>query len=270
MIIISISTTFDRLKNISINQFPTHPCISYVVSCQGDMIHPTDNYIKIIEDLFGINTPINLMNGFGLSRNRNASIFLANKIAKPQDYIYICDDDVTIQVDGLLAAQKIAIKMNMDFIAGTVTTINGPFKKYEIKSKRLFRRDCAKISSVELLISSDFLKISEVDFDENFGLGATYPSGEEFIFCCDLIVSGGMGIFFPITFCEHAPVSSGQDFFTKKIKIKAKGAMLARVYGKSIGSIYAFAFSVKKWNMYKNNLSFFYFTKYILQGVFWK
>jgi hypothetical protein len=252
------------------NQFPKHPCISYVVSCQGSMINPSDYYVNFIENLFGRNTPINLINGFGLSKNRNASILLAKKVVKPQDYIYICDDDVSIRIDGLLAARKRAIKMKMDFISGMVTTVNGPFKKYGLKDKRLFRRDCAKISSVELLVSSDFLINSEVYFDEKFGLGATYPSGEEFVFCCDLIASGGLGIFFPIIFCEHAPVSSGQDFFTKSIKIKAKGAMFARVYGKSIGAIYALAFSVKKWNLYKNNLSFLYFIQCILQGVFRK
>lgn len=266
MIIIAIATTFDRIENINLSQFPIHADFKYVISCQGEMLKSSSDYVHIIERNFGINAQFMFMQGFGLSKNRNASLSLAKRLGKSGDYIYVSDDDVHINVAQLLQARRVAISDKLDFVSGMVTTSNGLFKNYPKKDKVLSKNDCAKISSVELLVALDFLNKKNVGFDERFGLGGIYPSGEEYIFCSDMITVGAKGKFLPIVFCEHPPFSSGQDFFSELIKIKAKGAMFSRVHGKYIGVLYSFAFSVKKWPIYKHRLSFFDFVKNIMKG----
>ena len=88
------------------------------------------------------------------------------------------------------------------------------YKKYNIKLKSI--------------------KDKNIKFDENFGLGGIYTSGEENIFLMDCINNGLKIIYIPITIAIHEKESSGRILDEKTIY--SKGALFYRLFG--IKSIY--------------------------------
>tara|TARA_Y100000588_G_scaffold381013_1_gene465834 strand:+ start:9234 stop:10043 length:810 start_codon:yes stop_codon:yes gene_type:complete len=267
MVSVLISTVYDRLHLLNAECFPLNEELSYFISCQGLRNKDLSHYEEILASVFGDNYYCSFIEGYGLSINRNNAIKLALSKSKPNTYFYICDDDVSIDVDSLLAAAAIAAKKKLSCTVGVVNTKDGYFKNYPKNIKKYSRLDCSKVSSVEMLICSGFIQRHKLSFDENFGLGSKYPSGEEFIFCNDIISLGGSVYFLPKILCEHPPVSSGSDFFSSEHKIVAKGAMFSRVFGRRLGVILSLMFAIKKFTHFKREVNFFKFTKYIIKGA---
>jgi hypothetical protein len=266
MLVVAVATVYNRLGAIRPQQFPKREGIKYVVSCQGDRELNDNDYVEIIRKIFGEDCLYTLLDGFGLSINRNSAITLALN-SDECEYIYIADDDITLNVDGLLMFAKTLKDSSFDFGAGIVSTSNGYFKFYSSSEFEINRFNSAKVSSVEIVISKTTLKDYNLKFDEDFGLGAKYPSGEEFIFCNDALRQGAKGCFYPIVLCQHPPESSGQDFFSSDDKIMAKGAMLGRSFGKVLGSLMILAFSLKKYNSYKQEIGIYRFTRNLFKGL---
>jgi len=269
MIYICISTVYSRLQDLDLKTWPKSEKIKYIVSCQGEVVEKLITYERKLQSIFGPDVIIVFLTGFGLSRNRNATLNKALQLSKTSgDYIYICDDDLEVNIEGILKATDYCLENEIDLLAGNVLTDSGYFKKYSQKEYRLNILNSAKVSSVEMLVSVQFLKEKNLKFDEDFGLGSRYPSGEEYIFCTDLIKCKGKAIYVPITLCYHPPVSSGADFFSSNEKIQCKGAMLSRIFGLTIGSILASIFAISKLCKYKHIISLFHFWRQILIGVF--
>ncbi len=267
-LIVAVSTTYDRLLNLKNTQFPRHEALFYVLSCQGEPQLPIKEYVKKIQDIFGEKCEYAFLEGFGLSRNRNAALALAlDKLTRKSGFIHICDDDVTLDLSGLFELQKVAVNTKTDIAVGVVSSGDAMFKEYKHESYEISPYSAAKVSSIEMLVSSRFLSENKIAFDESFGLGTLYPSGEEFIFCNDVLNVGGRIKFFPITICDHPPISSGQDFFTESDKVVAKGAMLSRALGKWKAFLCSIAFSFKKWPSYKKHMSLFKFILLMIKGV---
>ncbi|MGR6009475.1 hypothetical protein ACT7CZ_20825 [Bacillus cereus] len=62
------------------------------------------------------------------------------------------------------------------------------YKEYPQASiEKLGIRGVLKISSIEFFINLNKIDIGDLKFDERFGLGAKYPSGEENILLADLL-----------------------------------------------------------------------------------
>lgn len=253
MIVISISTTYERMNTILHGQFPSDSNFVYVISCQGNKEKPDFYYVDAIENIFGKDCHVLLLDGYGLSENRNASLKFSSEL-EDCDYIYIADDDITINTDGLIRLADILTLNACDFGCGMIWIKSGAFKSYNKSVRKINRINSANISSVELMISRDFVYNNKIFFDTRFGLGTNLPSGEEYIYCNDAISAGAKGYFFPIYLCEHPAVSSGKDFFTNDMKISAKGAMIRRVFGKYIGIFIVLIFSIKKYNLYKSEI----------------
>lgn len=268
MIIVTISTLFSRINRIKPEQFPKHPLIKYVISCQGSKEKDNDYYDSYFKMVFGSDVIWGVEHGQGLSNNRNNAIKLAcESFSERGFFIYICDDDVTLNIDGLLELMQVMRVDNLICSAGRVSTDDGFFKKYSECEYRITRINAAKICSVELVVSLDFLRSSNVRFDERFGLGAKYPSGEEFIFINDIINKKGIIKYIPVTLCFHPPASSGDDFYSNKFKIMAKGAMFRRVFGLPICLLMILVFSLKKYTLYKRNVSFARFVLLSVKGA---
>jgi len=268
MLIITISTLFERLAKIQINQFPKHENIKYVISCQGEKKYNDGYYLTQIKDIFGEDVICGWELKPGLSNNRNNAIKLACEYYKDTgSYIYICDDDVTPNIDGLLTSAHMMMNKKINCITGIITTDYGYFKNYPNASYEITKFSAARVSSVEIMIDLDFLCKHEVFFDSDFGLGSKYPSGEEYIFITDILKKKGIAYYHPIEFCSHPPVSSGSDFYTSNIKIMSKGAMLKRIFKFPISHILMLVFSLKKYNKYKHHISFLNFVNIILQGA---
>ncbi|MEY0095239.1 hypothetical protein AB7W34_19670 [Providencia rettgeri] len=268
MLIIAISTLFSRLSNIKREQFPINERVKYVISCQGEKKYDDEYYQLKLVELFGHDVMWGEELKSGLSNNRNNALQLVfNHYSEPDSYVYICDDDISPNLEGLFLAIEAMKVDKLTCLTGIIKTKNGDFKNYCHYPYQHTKLSAAKVCSVEILINIDLIKYSNIFFDPIFGLGTNYPSGEEFIFLTDIISKGGKVGYRPINLCTHPPVSSGDDFYSNNDKIIAKGAMFKRVFSFPLYYIMIIAFAIKKHKEYKKNISFFGFLKQILIGT---
>lgn len=173
----------------------------------------------------------------GLSKSRNIGI--KNSLA---DYIWIMDDDVEILTSAKGELVKLLESDDADiYILGHKTAkANNKIQN----EKYLNCIEVASVCSIDMLIKKS--SIDEVLFDENFGLGAKYPSGEEYIFCNDMLAKGKRIKKTTLITSYHPRISSGNDFFTNPIKLVAKRKMFMRAVGNYRGYLLYIAFLLKK------------------------
>lgn len=196
----------------------------------------------------------------GLSRSRNQAIMNSKR-----DICHVSDDDLKYVPDfKLIIEMAYSDNPEADVIVFQIKTNDGEkYKDYRTEKKWLNIMDVAKISSVEISFKRKSILSKKIYFDENFGLGTNFPTGEEFIFLTDAIKKGLKILYIPVPIVIHPQESSGKDFNHEKL-IEAKGAMLFRIFGIA-GYFYSFLFSFKKYN--NSNFSFLNFTKNMLKGI---
>ncbi|NOI03220.1 glycosyl transferase [Vibrio kanaloae] len=269
MITVLVCTMYSRVFDLDKKQFPQDSRINYVVSCQGNLDLKLEAYKAQLEVVFGVGrSSFVFSEGVGLSKNRNNVLKNALKLCSKAEFLYIADDDITLNIDGLVDGYYFAKDNNLDVVTGKISNYDGSDFKKSYRSAPFIHSNfsVASISSVEILISRNYLVKQNVYFDERFGLGTCLPSGEEYIFLTDLLKNKARLMFFNRFFCYHPEVTSGHDFYSNENKIKAKGAMLKRVFGNKLSLIYILAFSVKKYSTYSHVVSFPMFFLGMLKG----
>lgn len=269
MIAVLISTLYNRLLEIKPSQFPKNDDVYYVVSCQGVPEHDLSVYENKISEIFGDKNQSHVfIQGYGLSRNRNAAIKLLMKLDIKEQYFYISDDDIELCLDGIQEVVEFASASGLDMVAGKIATLDMRDHKqnYSSSTVALNKLSAARVSSVEMVLSRATVEKYKLRFDEQFGLGAKYPSGEEYLFVADLLDQGCRAAFYPAYLCKHPPVTSGHDFYSTPEKIMAKGAMFRRVFGFTKGGVIVFLFSILKYKIYKRHISPGSFLKHIYSG----
>lgn len=164
-------------------------------------------------------------NGKGLSRSRNLAIHHCQT-----RYMLLCDNDVCL-LPGFEQHILTAIEKHPDSAAITfkVRTPSGAdFKNYQMNSFPHSKLTACKACSIEIVVDRE--QIGTVRLDERFGLGATYPVGEENIFLSDLLSSGKRVIYYPDYICEHAEFSSGA--LLDKNAYFLRGKVFRRMFGR--------------------------------------
>ncbi|MGR5066500.1 glycosyltransferase [Photobacterium sp. DNB22_13_2] len=199
--------------------------------------------------------------GKGLSRSRN--IALENATSK---WCFISDDDNHYQKSAIINMLKKIGSDEVDVAIGRVKTDCGvDFKSYTDTNKDLNIVSAAKVSSIEICINREKVNSLGVRFNEQFGLGTSLPSCEEYIFVTDLIKLGCIVKRYPYYINTHPKESSGQNFKCEKT-LTAKGAAFRHIFGfKSFAIIIAFAIkkAIQKKGSYKDTL---YILKHMLSG----
>ena len=146
------------------------------------IINQTQNEKLLISDY----PNIRVINSFekGLSKSRNLA--LENAVKK---ILVFADDDVVYQndfVSKIIAAyNKFQHAIVINFCA---INQKGTFlKKYPTDSKKQLNTfDVFNVASIEMTINKEMLDSIGIQFDENFGLGASFEMGEEAVFLFDL------------------------------------------------------------------------------------
>lgn len=256
MITIGISTISTRINTIKLPKYDKS--INYIIIHQNpknlseetkkNIIQRDDvQYFEFLES--------------GLSKSRNFAIKKCTT-----EFLSIMDDDVEIKIEGIKNAVNIMKKESIDIATCQYSTPQGIIKKYKNHAFSHSFISAAKISSIEIIIKIPRILNKNLFFDEKFGLGSKYPSGEEFIFATDAIKFNLNIKYIPILTCIHPPISSGDDFFSTEDKILAKKHMFQRVY-KRLYPLLLMAFIIKKSKVLINNKKFLYFIRTILRGV---
>lgn len=196
----------------------------------------------------------------GLSKSRNAGLKAINCA-----YALITDDDVQFPADVIQRLQThIQLYPTADILTCQIQTPEAaPFKTYPARAFTHQLRSIARVSSVEMCIKMAWHKSANVHFDALFGLGATFPTGEEFIFLHDALQSGAQAQYVPIVIAIHPMESSGK--LLDAAQLINKGAMMKRVYG-WMSPVYMFAFAWKKRAVFAQHATFFSAIRYMLQG----
>ncbi len=161
----------------------------------------------------------------GLSKSRNRALDKARG-----DIVLLADDDIRYQrgIAALLRAEfdryPQAAAITFQFVDAATERAS---KRYEKVAQHHNRRTVLGVSSVEVALRRS--KINGVRFDERYGLGAPFPSGEEALFLAELLKRGDQVMYCPRVLCEHRGRSSGYEPWTAD-QTRAKGAVIRRIF----------------------------------------
>lgn len=247
------------IKRIVTAKHPYVSGVEYLVSWQlpdGDIEIPEELKQRSDFKVFKNNTR-------GLSKNRNIALSLASA-----PYCLISDDDLDYSEDGLL---QIIRKFEDDPQLDIATF---KYSGSDCKFYPDFSFDLSKppkgyfISSVEIAFRRNRIIESHIKFNENFGIGAKFPAGEEDIFIYDLLKRRLKGYFFPITIASHEGLTTGTRLADNPALIITKGAVFAHTHRWT----WPLRMLVHAWRFRKteNGFSMYSYIKYWLNGAFSK
>lgn len=240
-----VSTLNDAILNI---QFSRE--FNYLVVHQvADLINK-DKYDAYIDNLKKNDIRYIRSYEIGLSKSRNLG--LEHAIG---DYIWIMDDDVEIFSD----TSDRLIDYIDSYPSNDILVLNyssDKHQRYSNKKEQLLGYiTVASVCSINMLIKKS--SIENIQFDEKFGLGTKFPSGEEYIFCCDMLRAHKKIWQTDLVVSYHSPADSGQDFYSTPYKLAAKKRMFIRAHGVVAGMVLYLLFLMKKLPILLRNKAFF-------------
>lgn len=256
MIVIAISTVNSRINQINLPEYDSS--VSYLIMWQ---LTKFDSSIEIpchLDKRSDV-TVVSLKNSIGLSESRNAVL---NRI--DNGFVLISDDDVTFDILELKKARNEAYNIDACFFAVShleeCTKISKNFRSTVYVHNRF---TVASVSSIDICyIAERFM--SRHLFDVNFGLGAKFPTGEEYIFLTDLIKKGYQIYNLPFICTRHPQISSGNHFYINMNDIIARSKMFDRVFG--FASIFIkVVFLFKKIGILFRNRKTWFFVKHFFR-----
>ncbi len=196
----------------------------------------------------------------GLSRSRNRALQHATT-----DLCLIGDDDVRYPQ----SAENIIVDAfnnnpSADIITFQAQTPDGALlnKRYAARQHGHTRRSIMHVSSCEIAFRTASIQSAGLRFDEHFGLGADFPTGEENIFLLDALRCGLNIRYIPVPVVVHSAHSSGSNFFNHDL-IAAKGAMFCRMFG-AASWLVSLVFAFKKYRL--SNVSYRCFYRLMCRG----
>lgn len=115
--------------------------------------------------------------------------------------------------------------------------INEMYKNYKKEEKtNINELDIFKVSSIEIFINLEAISKDLVKFDEKFGLGAMYKTGEENILLNDLYKKKYQISYIPEVVVYH-PKKKSINSFNEELSF-CRGAVLKRMFGNCKGLLY--------------------------------
>ena len=212
----------EGLARVAASSHPRVEGVEYLVSMQED---PDGEECRVPKELDREDFRIFSHISKGLSINRNVAI---SKATAP--LLLISDDDVDYTEEGLLAVIDAFNKYaEADLITFRYDTMNKK-KKYPAKVYDISVREKEHfISSIEIAFRRESVQ-GKIWFNENFGIGAIFPSGEEDIFIRDCLDAGRKGIFLPVTIARHDGMTTSGRNLMLPSRPQTKGAVFLRLY----------------------------------------
>lgn len=166
----------------------------------------------------------------GLSVNRNIALSQASA-----PLLLISDDDADYTVEGLKAVVN-AFRDNpdADIITFKYASVSSS-KPYPDKSMSLANPPKGYfVSSIEIAMRRKSVQ-GKIWFNENFGIGATFPSGEEDLFLKDCLDRGLNGIFVPETIVRHDSPTTSERNLMLATRPQTKGAVFLHLHARDWG-----------------------------------
>ncbi len=175
----------------------------------------------------GQRVPMIAVPGFGVARSRNAAIEHACG-----RYLLFCDDDVTVNLDGVRRAMRHLQETGHALALGRALDPSGaPRKSYPRGVRPLSLINSAKAATYEMLVDLDQVRAKGLRFDALFGAGTPVRIGDEYVFIADLLRAGLAGDAVPWVFGTHPTDSSGGQWGTA-VDAAQRAVVVNRVFGR--------------------------------------
>lgn len=212
----------EGLQRVAKAAHPRMDGVEYLVSWQIRPEEATDSAPKALERPdFRIFSSLTK----GLSVNRNIALSRASA-----PILLISDDDVDYTEDGLQTViDEFARHKDTDIFTFRYVSASHskdyPLHKCDLASpeKGYF------VTSFEIAFRRHSVQ-GKVWFNENFGIGAPFPSGEEDVFLRDCLDSGLKGIFIPKTIARHDGTTTSERNLMLPSRPQTKGAVFLRLH----------------------------------------
>lgn len=195
----------------------------------------------------------------GLSKSRNRAIREA-----AGDICLFADDDIKYK-EGIFREIERIFLDNPDTDIITFKFENNKKKYNKNPFVHNYKTICT-VSSIEIAFKRKSILKNNIYFDELFGLGSKYISGEENIFLKDCLDKKLKAIFVPLVIAIHSDTITTGNRWSKEL-LMSKGSLFYRMYGKLSFVINLF-FCIRKYNEYKTSISFVESFIYIYKGTF--
>ncbi len=216
LLTIGYSTVGPRLYDLILPK--DRPGVTVMVCAQGD---PQGESLAA-EGMTLVRVP-----GRGVARSRNAAIDHA--VGR---YLLFCDDDVLVNVDGVMRGVRYLQATGRAIALGRGVDPAGVARKaYPVAISHLTLFNSAKAATYEMLIDVDQVRSRGLRFDVRFGAGAPLRLGDEYIFIADLLRAGLTGSAVPWVFGIHPTDSSGSRWGTED-DTHERAVVLNRVFGR--------------------------------------
>ncbi|HEM6271747.1 TPA: glycosyltransferase [Streptococcus suis] len=199
----------------------------------------------------------------GLSASRNDAIAQAEDSAICQ----IADDDLVF-VDQYESIVEKAYQEfpDADIIAFFVDHEVDKLSKTPLKKGRIFHLASMKISSVQICFKKSSLTQNKIEFDERFGIGAMYGSGEENILLFDALKKGLKIYSYPVKIATLKDRPSQWDRSNTPEVCKKRGAIYKRMSPK-LYWLLILQFAIRKRKMMLPEISIIDNIKYMFEGA---
>lgn len=165
----------------------------------------------------------------GLSRSRNMAMDACDT-----ELLMIADDDVGHIWNGIDQIRAyFARHQDVGLCAGRAQGAGGSGKgPGSTEPQRMTRLNSGSVVSHVLSMRMDPVRKAQVRFDTGFGLGAGTEAmlGEEYIFVCDCLNAGLVGVKLPVDVTRHPHASTG-DRWSDPSVARARGLVIRRVFG---------------------------------------
>lgn len=181
----------------------------------------------------------------GLAKSRNRA--LENSKG---DICLIADDDILYKKD----YEETILTAFSELSNSQIITFN--YERFNLGIKRKFTprifnhslMSIRKVCSIEIAFDRKEILEKGIKFDEEFGLGSTYNSGEERIFLSDSIKNSLRVSYFPKVINLHPDIASGTKLTLESLE--SKGPLFYRLFG-FFSYFYLILFLIIKYPKYK-------------------
>lgn len=221
-----ISTCNQGIQKVEAMLLPPIDGVSYLISHQC-----VNDYFRTVPPaLIRDDVIILQMDRLGLSANRNNCLRNATG-----DILMILDDDVRLKPEYIGKVRDFFRSGDVDVACSKILTMpdEPEYKNYSLEQHRLNRISQLKaVSSIEIALRLQPVRDKDIWFDERFGLGASFGSGEELLFLRDCLKKGLNIRYFPEYTVEHPYQSStkSQSPYSDE-RLYVTGAQAYAMYG---------------------------------------
>ncbi len=199
----------------------------------------------------------------GLSKSRNMAIRYAIG-----DICLICDDDEILYNNYTeLIIRTFEESLDTDVLA---FQINDAGKTYPKSKKRIGYLGALKLASWQLAFKRDSVCKNNIQFDTSLGSGVSKAGGEENKFVYDCLRNKLKVMFIPVTIGRMIEGES-QWFhgFTDEF-FYDRGIMTTKLMGKSMATLYAVYYLIRKWPLYRKDVNLKTATISLFNGIYKK